>query len=112
MQAFSSDQLRFAQQMAAELGGVAHLKILWNNFFIISEPAIIRELLIQHGNKMHRDPFVGKLFKRFLGNGVFIAEGATWQRQRKLVQPAFHALRIRDYVATMADYTQTMMSQW
>ncbi|MEX1021036.1 MAG: cytochrome P450 [Litorilinea sp.] len=112
MQAMQQDQLTFACQMAAELGGVAHLKILRTDLFFISEPAMTRELLLHHARQMHRDPFVAGVFKRFLGNGVFVAEGETWQRQRKLVQPAFHTMRIREYVATMADYTREMATSW
>ena len=47
-----------------------------------------------------------------MGNGVFIAEDEAWQRQRKLVAPAFHAMRIRAYAATMADYTREMVGRW
>ena len=97
VRAFQNDQLTFMQQAAQEFGGVAHLKMLWVEMFLISEPAMIRELLIHHGHQMHRDPFVSRVFKRFMGNGVFVAEGKEWQRQRKLVQPAFHATRIREY---------------
>jgi cytochrome P450 len=38
-----------------------------------------------------------------MGNGVFIAEGDRWRRQRKLVRPAFRAMRIRDYMKTMVE---------
>lgn len=112
MQAFQRDQLAFVQGLTAELGGIAHVKMLWLEMFFVTEPAIIRELLIHHGHQMHRDPFVSRVFKRFMGNGVFVAEGQAWQRQRKLVQPAFHAMRIRDYTDTMAAYTRDMVAGW
>lgn len=112
MQAMQNDQLKFMERIAREMGGVAHLKILWTDFFVISEPAMIRELLLQHGVHMHRDPFVSRVFKRIMGNGVFVAEGETWQRQRKLMQPAFHAARIRDYADIMAAYTRDMVTSW
>lgn len=112
MQAFQKNQLAFMVKASQEIGGVAHLNMLGIELFLISEPAIIRELLIHHGQKLHRDPFVTRVFKRFMGNGVFIAEGESWQRQRKLVQPAFHALRIRDYTGTMAAYAREMVASW
>lgn len=112
MQAFQSDQVTFMLETARQMGGVAHLKMLWMDLFLISEPAMIRELLIHHGAQMHRDPFVSRVFKRFMGNGVFVAEGETWRRQRKLVQPAFHAMRVRDYTAVMAAYAREMVAAW
>lgn len=112
MRAFRNNQLPFMLQTAVEIGGVAHLQMMGLNLFIISEPAMIRELLLQHGHQMHRDPFVARVFRRFMGQGVFIAEGETWRRQRRLMQPAFHAQRIHSYAATMAAYTREMMADW
>lgn len=112
MQAFQNDQLAYMVKASREIGGVAHLKMLWMDVFLISEPAMIREILIHNGRNLHRDPFVSRVFKRFMGSGVFIAEGATWQRQRKLVQPAFHAMRIRDYTDIMAAYAREMVAGW
>lgn len=112
MRRFREDQLSFMLQAAQEMGGVAHVKMLWVEMFFVSEPAMIRELLIHHAQQLHRDPFVSRVFKRFMGSGVFVAEGETWQRQRRLMQPAFHAMRIRDYTETMAAYTRDMVSGW
>lgn len=112
MQEMQNDLLGFSQRTAVELGGVAHLKMLWMHIFMVNEPATIREILIHHSQQMHRDPFVTKVFKRFMGNGVFIAEGETWKKQRKMVQPAFHAMRIRAYTDIMGNYARDMVSQW
>lgn len=112
MRRFREDQPAFMLAAAQEMGGVAHVKMLWIEMFLVSEPAMIRELLIHHSHQLHRDPFVSRVFKRFMGNGVFVAEGETWRRQRKLMQPAFHATRIRDYTDTMAAYARAMVANW
>ena len=117
MGAFQNDQLTFIQTLVNEAlaqgaAGVVHCKMLWQELFFVAEPAVIRELLIHHGDKMRRDPFTRRVFKRFMGNGVFVAEGESWRRQRKLVQPAFHAMRIRDYMETMTAYTREMVAAW
>ena len=65
--------------------------------FVIAVPTASKQKFIDHAT---------------LGNGVFIAEDEAWQRQRKLVAPAFHAMRIRAYAATMADYTREMVGRW
>ena len=112
MQQMQNDQLAFMTDVVEQEGGLAHLKMLWMEMFFISEPAMFRELLIKHAGQMHRDPFVTRVFGRIMGQGVFIAEGETWKRQRKLVQPAFHAIRIREYTDVMADYTRDMVTAW
>lgn len=112
MNEMQADQLGFLQKMEREQGGVVSFKMLWFTMFCLSEPTVIREFLVKHAGDTHRDPFVTRSFKRFMGSGVFVAEGEAWRRKRKLVQPAFHATRIRSYADTMAEYTQEMVARW
>ena len=114
MRAMQTDLLAFTQQAAREQNdhGYTAYSMLGKPLFFIFRPELMRELLVKQSDKLHRDPFVGRAFRRVLGNGVFMAEGAAWKRQRRLVQPAFHAVRIRKYVDTMAAYTREMVSGW
>ena len=97
---------------AARQQGVSHFKVLWFDIFFIADPDVIRELIVKRPHLLHRDPFTTNVLRRIMGQGVFIAEDEAWQRQRKLVAPAFHALRIRAYAETMADYTRQMVAGW
>ena len=110
-QALSVDRIAWMIRSAAERG-VSHYKVLWFDIFFVAEPNVIRELIIKRPNLLHRDPFTTNVLRRIMGNGVFIAEDEAWQRQRKLVAPAFHAMRIRAYAATMANYTREMVGRW
>ena len=110
--AMQADQLGFVQKATQEQGPVAHYKAMWMEMFFISSPEVIRECLVKHPDKMHRDPFVAGLLRRVLGGGVFLAEGEQWKRQRQQIQPAFHALRIREYAAVMQQYTAEMTAGW
>ena len=112
MKAFQEDQITFIQQEVKEQGGIAALKIMWIEFIILTDPNIIREFLVRHANQVHRDPFVSPIFRRIFGNGLFVAEGKEWKRKRKLVQPAFHAMRVREYADTMASYSKEMVDSW
>lgn len=109
---FQKDMLGFAQKTAVTDGGITHLKVLNMHMFLVSEPAAVREILVHHSHQLHRDPFVSRVFKRFMGNGVFVAEGDLWKKQRKLMQPAFHATRIRAYTDIMAHYAREMVESW
>lgn len=108
----TNDQLGFAQEAAREQGGVAKFKLFNFRFFIVTEPVVIRELLLKHPHHLERDPFVARVFSRFMGNGVFVAEGELWKRQRKLMQPAFHAARIQEYADVMQRYTRELVERW
>ncbi len=110
-QALGVDRVRWMIDAAAERG-VSHFKVLWFDIFFVAEPDVIRELIVKRPDKLHRDPFTTNVLRRIMGNGVFIAEDEAWQRQRKLVAPAFHAMRIRAYAETMAAFTREMAGRW
>lgn len=47
-----------------------------------------------------------------LSNGIIISDGPLWERQRKLMQPAFHAQKIYTYAEVMTTYTARTISAW
>ena len=47
-----------------------------------------------------------------LGKGLLISEGELWQRQRRLMQPAFHRDRIAGYGRTMVTSTERALGVW
>ncbi|MBZ0280771.1 MAG: cytochrome P450 [Anaerolineae bacterium] len=49
---------------------------------------------------------------RILGNGLVTSDGDYWRRQRKLIQPAFHARRIEAYAEEMVKLTQRVLQSW
>ena len=40
------------------------------------------------------------------------SNGDFWKRQRRLVAPAFHAVRVHAYADTMVDYTLKRLEGW
>ncbi len=111
-QEFRRNQLGAFFRLTEQLGRVAHIKIFGTSLHLVSEPDVIRELLVKQTQKLHRDPITTQIFGRLIGQGVFIAEGEAWQRQRKLIQPVFHAAHIDDFATIFADYTRAMCRGW
>jgi len=109
--ALSLDRIGWMIRSAAAQG-VSHYKVLWFDVFFVADPDVVRELIVKRPHLLHRDPFTTNVLRRIMGNGVFIAEDEAWQRQRKLVAPAFHAMRIRAYAETMAAFTREMAGRW
>ena len=48
----------------------------------------------------------GDVSKQFLGEGLLNSEGALHQRQRHLMQPAFHRQRLAQYATVMTTYSR------
>ncbi len=107
------NQLEVTSKLVATHGPVVHAKIMRiADFFIISEPSLVREILVKHADDLERDPNTKGVFQRIMGKGVLVAEGDAWRQQRKLMQPAFHMSRIQTYADVMAQYTHDVVESW
>ncbi len=112
MRSMSLDRIGSMFRAVEEQGPVAHYKALNIDIFYVTDPDVIRELIVRRPHQLHRDPFTTNVLRRILGEGLFIAEDEAWARQRKLVAPAFHTMRVRAYAATMAGYTREMTARF
>ena len=79
--------------------------------FVLADPAHIRQVLQENVTNYRRTPFHDRL-KSVLGDGIVTSEDALWQRQRRLLQPAFRAERIRRFVRIMADAAAALTKRW
>ncbi|MEO0597817.1 MAG: cytochrome P450 [Chloroflexota bacterium] len=115
LKAFSENQAEATRQIIHKLDYPEAVTMSWMNMLkmtFFTTPAAHRDLLVNQAEKFHRDPRSGRLFRFIMGESVFTAEGKEWKRRRRLVQPAFHAIRINTYAETMATYTAEMVAEW
>ncbi len=68
---------------------------------ILSDPAGIRHVLIENADNYRRTASIPRLLGPVIGNGLFLAEGEEWRRQRRVAAPAF-APRMMPAVAAHA----------
>lgn len=71
--------------------------------FLINEPELIAEVLQDRPLAFPKSDRVGEGLRPLLGNSVFLTNGDTWQRQRRIIDPAFEGGRLRDNFAAMQD---------
>src|SRR5258708_24107185 len=74
-------------------------------------PDHIEAVLVRNAANFHKSRDYGAL-KFFLGNGLLTNEGASWQAQRQLVQPAFRHENIAVYAEIMAKSAAAHLSRW
>lgn len=109
---FANEGPEFLTRMTAEYGEIAHFKVFHHSLYLISEPALIREVLVTKSKffpKSNRDVAI---LEPFLGKGLVTTNHEQHKRQRKLTQPAFHMRRIGSYADTMVDYAQHLTRTW
>ena len=59
------------------------------------EPGFIEHVLKNHHRNYHKSPILTEQLGRFLGHGLLTSNGEYWLKQRRLIQPGFHADKIQ-----------------
>jgi cytochrome P450 len=95
----------------AAYGYVARLPVLWGSVYLLTHPDHIEHVLVRR----NRNHWKGRLFNRadfLFGNGLVLADGEDWQRQRRLMQPAFGHDRVARLVPTLTDVVDRRANAW
>lgn len=108
---FGTNLLDFLLDTAREYGPLASFRVGPKRIFLASKPDLIEQVLVRDA-KHYVKHFGARAFKPVLGNGLVTSEGAYWEAQRKLVQPAFQKTRVHSYAPAMAELAEAMLQSW
>ena len=70
--------------------------------YLINDPALVKTVLNERPMEFPKSDRVGEGLRPLLGRSVFLTNGAVWQRQRRIIDPAFEGGRLRDTFPAMA----------
>lgn len=105
------DLLGTLQALHLAYGDVFYYPLVNAPTYFLAHPDHVGYVLQANHRNFRRSRNVDKL-KRSLGNGLLTNEGASWLKQRRLMQPAFHRKRIAHFGETMTNETQKLLAAW
>ncbi len=68
---------------------------------VVSEPSLIRQVLIDKADAYRKDDLQRRVLAPGLGNGLLSAEGDEWRLQRRTLAPIFSVRTVRSFEAAM-----------
>ncbi len=71
--------------------------------YLVNQPELVREVLNERPMDFPKSDRVGEGLRPLLGQSVFLTNGETWLRQRRIIDPAFEGGRLRDTFPAMLD---------
>jgi cytochrome P450 len=107
---FGRDPLALFQEARGH-GDVVRIRFGPFRVYVLNSPDVIRQALVAEARKLGKGLNFGRA-KRLIGNGLVMSEGESHDRQRRLMQPAFHRSQVARYVNTMRDVAVPRISAW
>ncbi|HUI44056.1 MAG TPA: cytochrome P450 [Terriglobia bacterium] len=105
------DILGFMRGCARDYGNVVYFRFAHIPVCLLTHPDDIESVLVRNSAKFVKSRDYRAL-ATILGNGLLTTEGATWRRQRRMVQPAFHRENILRYAEVMVEFTERTLGGW
>ncbi|XP_061174813.1 cytochrome P450 4F12-like [Saccostrea echinata] len=78
-------------------------------FLMTVHPATVRSVLSGTDPK---DEFSYSLMRPWIGDGLLLSSGKKWDRNRRMLTPAFHQEVIRNYVKIFYQSAQELLKKW
>ena len=101
--AIRRDPLGVGHALQRRLGDTATVEVLFRRIVYFFRPEAVRQLLVDHGESFEREARLLDIFASFQGRNVLTTEGPDWERQRRLLTPAFSPKRMAGYMGLMRD---------
>ena len=97
---FRRDVLRYYSEWARQYGDIVALRLGPWPAVMLNHSDYIEYVLVDHHPNFIKFPFFFRHVDAIFGQGLLTSEGELWQRQRRLMAPAFQAQRLAGYGET------------
>lgn len=104
-----ADYLGFVVRLQRHHGDLTRMRLGNEDAWDLMSPDLVREALVTHANHLIRWERGIAVFEQVFGQSVLVTEGDTWQRQRRMLMPAFTPKRVAGYAQLMTDAASTVL---
>lgn len=107
--AIRRDPLGVGHALQRRLGDTATVEVLFRRIVYFFRPEAVRQP-VDHGESFEREARLLDIFASFQGRNVLTTEGPDWERQRRLLTPAFSPKRMAGYMGLMRDAIEASLA--
>lgn len=80
--------------------------------YLVNDPASVRRVLVDNARNYGKGTIQYRALSLVTGEGLLTSDGATWRRQRRMIQPAFHHQALHGLVRHVDDAATALLDRW
>lgn len=103
LRAMRADYLGFVADLQRQHGDITYMRLGAERAYDLMSPELVRQALVDQAEHLVRWERGIEVFEQVFGQSVLVTEGALWQRQRRMLMPAFTPKRVAAYAQLMRD---------
>ena len=110
--AYRRDVLGVLSDGHRRFGDVVRFRVGPMIVHLVAHPDHIQHVLVAGARTYDKDTRSSEKIRGMTGDGLLTMSGDRWLKQRRLMQPAFHAQQVQGYMTLMADSADGMIDRW
>lgn len=79
--------------------------------YMVNDPSLVARVLNERPDDFPKSDRIGEGLRPLLGNSVFVTNGETWKRQRRIIDPSFEGGRLKDTFPAMLQAAEAAVSR-
>jgi cytochrome P450 len=110
--AIKSNPITFLSDVVRDCGDFARIRIFAVRFYLVNDPDLIREALIEKKDVLIIKDGVSGGLANLIGDGILTNRGEQWRESRHSLQPLFNQSALETYASIMRDRVQESLDRW
>jgi cytochrome P450 len=92
-------------------GDMSRVRIPGLNLFFVKIPDLVKDVLVTNSASYPKHEMIDRALKPLLGSSIFTTNGKVWERQRRMLDPAFGQAKLKDVFPLMQGGSNSLLSR-
>lgn len=92
-------------------GDMSRIRIPGVDLFLVKIPDLVKEVLITNSTSYPKHEMIDRALKPLLGSSIFTTNGTVWERQRRMLDPAFGQAKLKDVFPLMQGGSDSLLGR-